>query len=179
MTIESSRGDNMILDDTNISGGPERVEKYSVQLEKIVNDIVDEHTRELTIIMHKVKDMLKDETDELTDAEIDSLLIQLPILLYDKVDDQELVGVKSDTSKQIYMEAYNEAYKLAQGTIADKKSVAELNATAQRLDTLIYSRAFNTIKQKLEMAIETLNAVKKVHASRQQRYNLSNFGNKF
>ena len=40
----------------------------------------------------------------------------------------------------------------------------------------IYDRAYKIIKQKIEMARETLNAVKKVQVSRQQRYDFGKFG---
>lgn len=156
-----------------------RVETVSLPLEKIVNNIVSDHIGELETVIHKIRDMLKDETDQLTDLEIDDIMLQLPILLFDNTDDQEIVGMQSDLSSQIYKEAYNEAFKLARGTVADKTSVAELTAMAQKLDTLIYDRAYKIIKQKINMAVETLNAVKKIQSSRQQRYDLDRFRTRF
>lgn len=156
-----------------------RVESRSSSVEMAVKNIVDLHTKELQIVIHKIRDLLKDETDQLTDLEIDDIMLQLPILLFDVTDDQELVGMQSDLASQIYKESYNEAYKLARGTIADKQSVAELNAMAQKLDSLIYERAYKIIKQKINMAIETLNAVKKVQSTRQQRYDFDRYRPKF
>lgn len=155
------------------------VEKYSTPIEKVINDIVHNHVAELENVIHKIRDMLKDDTDQLTDLEIDDIVLQLPILLFDITDDQELVGMQSDLASQIYREAYNEAYKIARGTVADKTSVAELTAMESRLDSIIYDRAYKIIKQKIDMARETLNAIKKVQASRQQRYELGRFSTKF
>lgn len=166
-------------DDVNIDDSRKRVEKVSLPLENIVNNIVKEHIGNLENVIHKIRDMLNDETDQLTDIEIDDIMLQLPILLFDNTDDQELVGMQSDLSSQIYKEAYNEAFKLARGTVADKTSAAELTAMTQKLDTLIYDRAYKIIKQKINMAVETLNAVKKIQSSRQQRYDLDRFRTKF
>lgn len=160
----------------NKDGHIERVENKSQPMLDAVNFIVKNHTGDLEQVIHKIRDMLKDETDQLTDLEIDDIMLQLPILLFDNTDDQELVGLQSDLANQIYREAYNEAYKLARGTVADKSSVAELNAMVNKLDSFIYDRAYKIIKQKIDMARETLNAVKKVQASRQQRYDFGKFG---
>jgi hypothetical protein len=165
--------------DEDVARYKERVEGKSLPLEQAVHNIVDLHTKELQIVIHKIRDLLKDETDELTDTEIDDIMLQLPILLFDITDNQELVGMQSDLATQIYKESYNEAYKLARGTIADKQSVAELNAIASKLDSLIYERAYKIIKQKISMAIETLNAVKKVQTSRQQRWDIDRYRPKF
>lgn len=148
-----------------------RIENKSVPLEQAVQNIVDRHTKDLSTIIHKIRTLLKDDTDQLTDLEIDDILLQLPIVLYDITDDQEVVGLQADLASQIYKESYNEAYKIARGTVGDKTSVAELNTMIQKLDSQIYDRAYRLVKQKVAMAVETLNAVKRVHESRMQRYN--------
>lgn len=165
--------------DIDNTGHLERVELKGKPLEEAVASIVKRHTGDLEQVIHKIRDMLKDDTDQLTDLEIDDIMLQLPILLFDVTDDQELVGMQSDLSNQIYKEAYNEAYKLARGTIADKTSVAELNSIHSKLDSFIYDRAYKIIKQKIAMAVETLNAVKKVQASRQQKFDIDRFRPKF
>lgn len=152
-----------------------RIEGNSTPVEEAVNSIVDRHTKELTEIIHKIRSLLKDDTDILTDQEIEDILLQLPIILYDITDDQEVVGLQADLASQIYKEAYNEAYKVARGTIGDKNSVAELQTMTHKLDGQIYDRAYKTIKQKVSLAIETLNAVKKVRDSRAQRYDVGRF----
>ena len=157
----------------------ERILDKSNSLEMAVNNIVQSHTKELTAHINSIRSMLKDDTDILSDQELEDIMLRLPILLYDKTDDQEIVGLQSDFANQIYREAYNEAYKLARGTVADKSSVAELNTLRNKLDQIIFDRAYRIIKQKIGMAMETLNAVKKVQSMRQERNNLERFSNKF
>ena len=149
------------------------------QMEQIIKKIVDTRTEEISIIIHKIQSFLKDDTQELTDLEIDDILLQLPIVLYDAMEGQEIVGMQSDMATQLYKQAQSEAYNLARGTISDKNAVADIKTRQQQLEKILFDRSYKIIKQKFEMAIETLNAVKKVQASRQQRYDLGRFSNKF
>ena len=87
--------------------------------------------------------------------------------------------MQCDLASQIYKESYSEAYKLARGTVAERSSVAELTSMQNKLDEIIFSRAYKIIKQQIDMAVETLNAVKKIQASRQQRNNVGNTLNRF
>ena len=159
--------------------GQTMYEDATNQMEQIIKKIVDTRTKEISIIIHKIQSFLKDDTQELTDLEIDDILLQLPIVLYDAMEGQEIVGMQSDMATQLYKQAQSEAYNLARGTISDKNAVADMKTRQQQLEKILFDRSYKIIKQKFEMAIETLNAVKKVQASRQQRYDLGRFSNKF
>ena len=119
------------MEENNLIECTNRIEGKSTSIENAVNGIVDKHTKELTSIIHKIRSLLRDDTDVLTDQEIEDILLQLPMILYDITDDQEIVGLQSDLASQIYKEAYNEAYKQARGTVGDKTSVAELQTMVQ------------------------------------------------
>lgn len=67
-------------------------------MESIIRKIVDSKTSEVTDVVHLVRSLLKDETDQLTDLEIDDILLKLPIVLYDAIDEQEVVGLQLDLS---------------------------------------------------------------------------------
>ena len=151
----------------------------TIDMEAIVHKIVDEKTKDVTMIIHKIRALLKDDTTELSDIEIDDILLQLPIVLYDSMEEQEIIGLELDMANQVHKEAYSEAYKLARGTIPERQSVADLKTRAEQLEKILFDRSYKMIKQKFEMAIETLNAVKKVQAARQQRYDLNKFSNRF
>lgn len=149
------------------------------EMEQIIKSIVDSKTKDISEIVHKIQTLLRDDTPDLTDAEIDDILLQLPIVLYDSMEEQEIVGMQSDMANQIYKQAQSEAYKMARGTISDKNAVADMKTRQEQLEKILFDRSYKIIKQKFEMAIETLNAVKKVQSSRQQRYDLSRFSNRF
>ena len=147
----------------------------TLDMEEVIRNIVDSKTKEVTDLIHQIRLWLKDETTELSDLEIDDILLQLPIYLYDSMEEQEIVGMQLDMASQIQKEAYSEAYRLARGTISDKNAAADIETRAQQLEKIIYDRSYKMIKLKFEMAMETLNAVKKVQAARQQRYDLGRF----
>ena len=151
----------------------------TISMEQSIKNIVESKTRDVSQIIHLIRSLLKDDTTELTDLEIDDILLQLPIVLYDSIEEQELVGMQSDMANQIFKEAQSEAYRLARGTISDKNAVADLQTRVQQLEKILYERSYKIIKQKFELAVETLNAVKKVQASIQQRYDLDKFRGRF
>lgn len=163
----------------NTKLGTTTEQEATLSMEDTIKKIVESKTSDVTSIVHSIRQMLKDETTELSDLEIDDILLQLPIVLYDSVEEQEIVGMQLDMANQIYKEAQSEAYRLARGTISDKNATADLQTRAEQLEKILYERSYKIIKQKLEMAVETLNAVKKVQASRQQRYDLGKYGPRF
>ena len=144
----------------------------TIEIESVIKRIVESKTSDVTSIIHNIKTWLKDDSTELSDIEIEDILLQLPIVLYDSMEEQEIVGMQLDMSNQIYKEAHSEAYRLARGTISDKNAEADLKTRAEQIEKIIYDRSYKIIKQKFEMAVETLNAVKKVQASRQQKSEL-------
>lgn len=154
-----------------------RVSGPSSTLENAINRIVDEHISNLSDVIDKIKNMLNDDTDILTDQEIEDILLQLPLLLYDVTDDQETVGMQSDLAGLIYKESYNEALKIARGTVQEKTSASELATMTEKFDMVIYDRAYKIIKQKISMATEVLNAVKRIHSTRVQGVELGNKAN--
>ena len=151
-----------------------RIAGASVSMESAIQRIVDEHIGELNDVIDSVKAMLKDDTDILTDLEIEDILLQLPLLLYDVSDNQEIVGMQSDFAGLIYKDSYNEALKIARGTVQEKTSASEMATMTERFDMVIYDRAYKIIKQKISMAIEVLNAVKRIQSVRAQGAELGN-----
>lgn len=167
------------IKDNNFEYGNTSNQPATRNIEDVIKNIVESKTKDVSIIIHQIRSMLKDNTTELSDLEIDDILLQLPIVLYDSMEEQEIVGMQLDMANQIYKEAQSEAYRLARGTISDKNAIADLSTRAEQLEKIIYDRSYKIIKQKFEMAVETLNAVKKVQASRQQKYELGKFKTRF
>ena len=155
----------------------ERIGGTSVPIENAIKRIVDEKIGDLIDVVEKIKKMLTDDTDILTDLEIENILLQLPLLLFDVTDGQEEVGMQSDFAGLLYKEAYNEAIKIARGTVQERTSASELATLTEKFDMVIYDRAYKIIKQKISMAIEVLNSVKKIQATRVQLADLGNKNN--
>ena len=161
----------------NAQDSNSRIGGQSVAIENAIHRIVDLHIGELNTTIDKVKQLLSDETALLTDMEIEQILLHLPLLLYDVTDNQEVVGMQSDFAGILYKEAYNEALRLARGTVQEKTSASELATLTEKFDTVIYDRAYKIIKQRISMAMEVLNAVKKIHSTRVQGVELGSKNN--
>lgn len=153
-------------------GSTER-EQSVIDMESVIKRIVEERVGDINRITENIQSWLKDDTKELSDQEIEDILLQLPIVLYNVIEDQELVGMQSDMANQLYKEAQSEAFRLARGTIADKNAISDLQTRAQQLEKIIYDRSYKIVKQRIDIAIEALNAVKRVQSSRQQKADLA------
>lgn len=153
-----------------------KIEERSRPIQEIVESIIKRYCGELDKIMTIIKNWLNDESNILTDQELEDLMLRIPLYLYDMCSDQELVGLQSSIADQIHKEAYSEAFRIARGTIADKNSVADLNTRSEQLEKIIYDRAYKGIKLKVEMAVEMLASIKKVQSARMQQYDMTKFG---
>ena len=86
----------------------------------------------------------------------------------------ENLGVRDDISKAIYKETYNNARdNLDRGTVADKNSLAELESQQEQLTNVCFSRAYKTMKAKVDAAQELLSSCKKCLSHRMQEEQLT------
>lgn len=153
-----------------------KIEERTKPIQEVVENIVNKYCSSLDKIMKKIRGWLDDESNVLTDLELEDLMIRIPLFLYDVCSSQELVGLQSSIADQVHKEAYSEAFRVARGTIADKNSVADLNTRSEQLEKIIFDRAYKNIKLKIEMAVEMLASVKKVQSARMQQYDMTKFG---
>lgn len=140
-------------------------------LDRLVNEIVVEYTRDLDEYVGNIRDLLKKENPP-TDRQLDLFALNIPVLLYYVGSRQETLGISEDVSKSLKQEIYNKAYESASGTIADKTASAELFSQNATLTNLIYSRAYKKLKNRIEFALEILQSVKKVLSRRINDYSI-------
>ena len=89
----------------------------------------------------------------------------------------EQLGIRDDIAKAVYKEMYHTARASQdKGTVADKDSLAELASQEQYIVSSAYSRAYKTLKSKVENAQELLGSVKKVLSRRMAEYELTRIG---
>ena len=103
--------------------------------------------------------------------------MNLPVLLYFCGEAQENLGIKTDVSKAIKQEKYNEIFKQVQGTIADKTSKSELATRSEIITNIIYDRAYKIVKEKIAAAYELLSSIKKVISRRISEYDITKMSN--
>lgn len=155
------------FDEVAVSNTRKRVEDNSDTLDKVVTDIVDPYCKDLDRYVQFIRDCLKDGEAPPTDEELDDFCLNLSTLIYFAGGMCEQLGIRNDMSKSVYKEAYNSCRSsLTDGTVADKDSIAELQALQEQITNTCYDRAYRIVKAKVENAQELLGSVKKVISRR-------------
>ena len=164
------------IDDTskdNVELVRNRVEKNSAVLMDIVNEITEPYSKDLDNYVKFISRVLADGTNPPTDEELEDMCLNLSTKIYFLSGACEQLGLKDDMSKAIKNEIYNMKRDEINGTIADKDAYAELESQQEQITNVCYSRAYKTIKAKLENAQELLQSVKKVMSRRITELELS------
>ena len=154
-----------------------QVENNSEQIDSIVDDILIPYCKDLDNYIKFIADCLSDGENPPTDTELDDWCLNLSTYIYFAGGLCERLGVRDDISKAVYKEMYHtERSKLEHGTIADKDSLAELASQEQAIISSAYTRAYKTMKAKVENAQELLQSCKKVLSRRMQEQELTRMG---
>ena len=155
----------------------DNIELNSKTLESTVDDVIRSYSDELDDYMSWVLDLLRDDTRPPTDAELDDMALRLSSLIYFTSVGTEQMGIRDDLSRAAYKEAYNVARSaILKGTVADKNMQAEIDAQAEHVVHLVYSKAYKILKAKVESAQEVLASIKKVMSRRQSEYETTRMG---
>lgn len=155
------------------------VEEKSGIMDDIVNDIIQPYCRDLDNYVLFIKDCLKDGENPPTTDELDDFCLNLSTYIYFAGGMTEQLGIRDDISKAVYKEMYHTARASQdKGTVADKDSLAELASQEQYIVSSAYSRAYKTLKSKVENAQELLSSCKKVLSRRISEFETTRIGGK-
>lgn len=144
-----------------------KVEQDSEVLDRIVESIVSKYSQQLDSEVDKIKQLLE-RPDDLTDNEVENIVMRLPVFMYYAVNGLEDLGIESDIAKAVKLEVFNENYIRVDGTIKDKTHQAELNTMDEQMIEVAYSRAYRKLKSKIDQAENIFSGVKKVLTKRMQ-----------
>lgn len=162
------------IDRKSVSGIQTKVEDHSSVLSDIVTDIIEPYCKDLDRYVLFIKECLRDGETPPTNDELDDFCMNLSTLIYFAGGMCEQLGIRDDISKAVYKEVYNDARSaLSEGTIADKDSIAELQAQQEQITSVCYNRAYRIVKAKVEAAQELLASCKKVLTRRCQEFELT------
>ena len=152
----------------------DKVELNSTELDNTINDIIERYSGELDAYMKFIMGILRNDEQPPTDAELDDFVLRLSSLIYFTSVGAEQMGIRDDLSSSAYKEAYNVARSMQKtGTVADKNTQAELDAMAEKVVSIVYSKAYRILKAKVDSAQEVLSSCKKVMSRRMSEYELS------
>lgn len=154
-----------------------RVEDNSKVINDIVNDIIKNYSKDLDDYVLFIKDCLADGQTPPTDAELDDFCMNLSTYIYFAGGMVEQLGIRDDIAKAVYKETYHTVRQdQDKGTVADKDSLAELASQQELLTSICYTRAWKTMKAKVENAQELLASCKKVLSRRMTEAELTRIG---
>lgn len=135
--------------------------------ENIINQ-VNKLTEELDVLMDMMHKKINKDGYEISDKELEKLIIRLPILIYELNNTLMKAGIREDLAKIIKQTNYNNSFVMQEGTIADKKAAAELDIKEETLLETTWKRSVKIITQKMDIAGELLSAVKKLLSKRME-----------
>lgn len=133
-----------------------------------VNDL----TTELDTLMDMMHKKINREEYDISDKELEKLIIRLPILIYELNNTLMKAGIREDLAKIIKQTNYNSSYVMQEGTIADKKAGAELDIKEDILLETTWKRSVKIINQKMDIAGELLSSCKKILSKRMEEINI-------
>lgn len=155
-----------------------KVETASVNVDEIVQGIIQPYCKDLDKYVRFIAECLRDGEKPPTTAELEDFCMNLSTDIYFAGGMCEQLGVRDDISKAIWKEMYNRARdENATGTVADKNTQAELQSQHEQLVNVCYSRAYKTMKAKVDAAQELLSSCKKVLSHRMQEEQLTHMMN--
>jgi len=153
------------------------IEDNSKTINGIVDSIIKSYSKDLDDYVLFIKECLADGQNPPTDAELDDFCLNLSTYIYFAGGMVEQLGIRDDIAKAVYKETYNTARQNQdKGTVADKDSIAELNSQQELLTSICYTRAWRTMKSKVENAQELLQSCKKVLSRRMTEAELTKIG---
>lgn len=151
-----------------------KVETASVHVDDIVKGIITPYCKDLDAYVKFIATCLKDGEKPPTTTELEDFCLNLSTYIYFAGGMCEQLGIRDDISKAVWKEMYNTARdENATGTIADKNTQAELQSQHEQLVNVCYSRAYKTMKSKVDSAQELLSSCKKVLSHRMQEEQLT------
>lgn len=165
-------GDKKRVDEIQV-----QVETDSKQIDEIVQNIISPYCKSLDDYVVFINQILQDGENPPSDQELDDMCINLATRIYFAGGLCEQLGIRDDISRAVYKEMYHtERSKIEHGTVADKDSKAELASQEEFVISSAYTRAYKTMKAKVENAQELLQSIKKVIGRRMQEIELTRIG---
>jgi hypothetical protein len=106
----------MILDKDLINSLMNDADENSLYVQSLVDDLVNQCCGSLDKYIEYVKDILNDTDREVTNEELDDIIMAIPTILYSVGVCQEKLGIKSDVSSSSRQLQYNKIYIDTAGT---------------------------------------------------------------
>ena len=149
------------MDSQKIKNLIDQVESQGKENDQLLLEITKDYTEQLDNMVVKIQRKLSESEGDLPIDDLIHYIAELCPIVYYVIAKLEALGIRSDMSEQLRVEKYNQARQSAAGTATDKTSFAELETTDESFVSNIYSRAYKSIKSRVDAAQMTIDALKK------------------
>lgn len=145
----------------NINSVRLSIELNGKVLDEVLDKYVTKNVAELDKILCAVKSAL-DDPDALTTAELESLALKLPTVIYFMSEHVERLGIRTDLAKLLEKDRYGKTLLAVAGTVKEREAIALKESQYENIVSAAVARAYKTIVVKIEAAQDLLAVVKKV-----------------
>lgn len=155
------------------------VQEESSPVIKLSNQLVEDYTNELDSLINELE-MIMDSIggssiEDIADSQIEYYCVKIPALMYYAGQKVEELGMQADLAGSNKRTAQNDAMLQVSGTVPEKKAQVEKLTEDKALVEAIYRRAYNSLKNKLEMAEKVYSGLKKALTKRISETDLDRF----
>jgi hypothetical protein len=136
--------------------------KSCADIVSTATQISDKYTEPLDKVIFEVQTLMQDR-DQLSVDELTKYISLIPVMIYNLVDNMQILGVRTDAAKMQRKAEYNKAYlDQATGTVADKTSNAQIVTENEQFIEDIYTRVYKLCDHKIEIATMLHSSLKKI-----------------
>lgn len=150
------------------------VDESAKELSDLVDEIISPYTSQLDDYIHKLHEVIRGKDSDLSTTELSKSALYISCSMYSLVHSIEKSILKQNIAEIVKLEKYNSIYQsLVEGTISDKKSIAENKIEEEKVVELLYKRCYNKLKMLYDSADKVQSAIHKVINLRIAEMNLS------
>ena len=162
-----------MINDDQLKNALKETDSSYEYVEPLVDNLVNKCCDKLDRYMSYVVSIIGSEDYNVTDAQLDDIIMTIPTLLYFVGVQQERLGIKQDISESNRKILYNKIFTDTQGTVGHKNATAEAMTFNEDMVTVVYKRAYNIIKGKVQFSMELMQSAKKILTRRMTENELS------
>lgn len=142
----------------------DNTEMVYAQIVQIANDIVRDHTAEVTELIK----VIEDNVDNLSNESIRQAILKLSLKAYTLGDIKEKSALKAECAETLRKEAYARKFNGTEGSVATKDNTATIETSNEIVVEAIYNSVSSLFKTKLDEIHRVVDSLKSVLMSRMQ-----------
>ena len=141
------------------------LKNFNIETQDIINTVYaieDAYTKEANECISEIEKLIKDKED-IDIHVLNYYITEIPIIIFNLVDNIQQLAVKSDAAKMQRKEVFNNSMmEQDTGTIADKKSVAQQACQNEQFIEDVFTRVYKQCERKIDILEMLHGSLKKI-----------------